>query len=48
MELNKKFEESGTLVDGIEFEGVLHKDFVLGETTVADTVSVYDDPAQAK
>jgi len=38
--------EKGTLPNGVEFEGVIHKDFEIREQIVADSINVFDDPAR--
>lgn len=39
--------EKGTLPVGVEYEGKTHKDFEIREQIVADSINVFDNPAQA-
>jgi hypothetical protein len=38
--------EKGTLPVGVEYEGKTHKDFEIREQIVADSINVFDNPAQ--
>lgn len=40
----KVFTETGTLIYGVEYDGVIHKDFELAEQLVADGIAVLEDP----
>ncbi|MGD0278343.1 MAG: hypothetical protein ABSC11_03450 [Smithella sp.] len=42
------FTEKGTLPNGVEFNGVTHRDFEIREQIVADSINVFDDPEQAE
>lgn len=41
------FTEKGKLPNGVEFDGVIHKDFEIREQIVADSINIFDDPVQA-
>jgi len=42
------FTEIGTLPEGVDYDGIIHKDFELREQLVSDSVAVFDSPERAQ
>lgn len=39
--------EKGTLPNGVEYQGEIHRDFEIRPQIVADSINVFDDPVRA-